>query len=342
MAACAAAAAIFLLVPARAAFGGADLSFGPVPGFVLKLEKKLRDLAATDHPEDLASALALLDGAITNLDKHAGAATLAQLRDELLARKQALAAATGDALSKRVTELLAQKRYGAALDLASPSSTSLVALGLAAKATAWRAPVLEALLARNEVYVPAGAYRSGPNAVAATLPGFYIDRTEVTNQAWADAIEKASLERPSSWPEGPLLRELARKPVTDVTFEQAQRYARSAGKRLPTSAEWEKAARGEDARAWPWGERFVAGRANLLEGGSGALEDVGARENDASPWGVLGLGGNALEWVQGPEGSLVAGGGFRSNALSARVFSRTKLVEPRHPAVGFRCARDAD
>ncbi|HZV03072.1 MAG TPA: bifunctional serine/threonine-protein kinase/formylglycine-generating enzyme family protein [Planctomycetota bacterium] len=342
MAACAAAATLFLLVPARAAFGGADLSLGSVPGFVLKLDKKARSLAATDRPEDLASALSLLDEAIARLEKRAGAATLAQLRDELLARRQNLAASTEGALAKRVDELLGQKHFGAVIELASPSSKSLVALGLGPKAILWRDSALKALLARNEVYVPAGPYRSGPAAEPATLPGFYIDRTEVTNETWAEALEKASLERPSSWPAGPLPRELAKRPVTDVTFEQAQRYARWAGRRLPTSAEWEKAARGEDARAWPWGETFVPGRANLLEGGSGALEDVTAREGDASPWGVLGMGGNALEWVQGPEGALVAGGGFRSSALSARVFARATLVELRHPAVGFRCARDAD
>jgi formylglycine-generating enzyme required for sulfatase activity len=322
-AACVAAAALFLLVPARAAFGGADLSLGAVPGFVKKLEKKTRALARTERPEDLAAALALLDRSIADLDKRAGAATLAQLRDELLAKKRTLATATEAALVQRVSDLVARKRLGAALELADPTSASLVALDLAAKTTVLRAPVLEALRARNEVYVPEGPYRTGPRAEpAASLPGFYIDRTEVTNKAWSEAMAKASLERPPSWPEGPLPHALELVPVTDVT--------------------WEKAARGLDGRAWPWGERFLPGRANLLDGGSGALEDVSAHQGDVSPFGVLGLAGNALEWVQGAQGPLVAGGGFRSHALSARVFTRFALVELRHPAVGFRCARDRD
>jgi formylglycine-generating enzyme required for sulfatase activity len=132
--------------------------------------------------------------------------------------------------------------------------------------------------------------------------------------------------------------------VTEVAFEDAERYARALGKRLPTSLEWEKAARGDqDARAWPWGEVFERGRANLLDGGSGALEDVAAREGDASAWGALGLGGNALEWVGDARGPLVAGGGYRSQASSARVWERVALAPgARHAAVGFRCARDLE
>src|SRR5581483_5573738 len=123
---------------------------------------------------------------------------------------------------------------------------------------------------------------------------------------------------PPSWPGGKLPEALAARPVTDVTFDDAERFARSLGGRLPSSLEWEKAARGaEDARPWPWGDAFESGRANVLDGGSGALEDVTARPSDVSPYGALGLAGNALEWVTTSSGPLAAGGGFGSDALSA-------------------------
>ncbi len=58
--------------------------------------------------------------------------------------------------------------------------------------------------------------------------------------------------------------------------------------------------------------------------------------------GALGMGGNAMEWVDGPEGPLVAGGGYRSHALSARAAARFKLEGERSDAVGLRCARDLE
>ncbi|MEZ0228004.1 MAG: bifunctional serine/threonine-protein kinase/formylglycine-generating enzyme family protein, partial [Planctomycetota bacterium] len=289
MAACAAAAALFILIPARDAFGGADLGLGEVPGFVQRLDRDLRAKVASNRAEDYASALETVEQAIADLKAGPGAATLATLRDGLTASRKALALKTDDALSKQVAALLAADRLGAILDLADPSSTTLGALGLEARVKTWRASAIEALGQRGEVYVP-----SGPQG-----RGFYLDRTEVTNEDWAKAVASAGLERPASWPAGPLPKTLARKPVTGVTIEQARRYAKAVGKRLPTSAEWERAARGADGRAWPWGPRFEPGRANLLDGGAGALEDVDARATDDSPHGALGMAGNAMEWVEG-------------------------------------------
>jgi serine/threonine-protein kinase len=342
MAACLVAAVLFILVPARDAFGGADLSLGSVPGYVRKLEKEARAKVKSGSPEDYASALTTLDEAVKDLGSLAGAATLKELEDSLEKESKHLASSTESELSKRVQELTQMKRWGALLDLADPESSTLAALGLKEKAAAWRQPALKGLAEQGEVYVAEGAYLAGEGAAPTLLKGFYLDTTEVTNQAWEELLEKASLERPSSWPAGALPAALKQKPVTGVSFEQAKKFAAARRKRLPTSAEWEKAARGtKDARAWPWGDHFESGRANLFEGGSGALEDVSARPKDASPFGALGMAGNVMEWVQGPEGPLVAGGAFRSHARSARVFSRTKL-EGKDPSLGFRCARDLE
>jgi hypothetical protein len=342
MAACLVAGVIFFLIPARDAFGGADLSLGSVPGYVHKLEKEARATVKSGSPEDYASALATLDQAVKDLGSLAGAATLKELEDSLEKEAKSLAASTESDLSKRVQELTQSKRWGALLDLADPESSTLAALGLKEKAAAWRQPALKGLAEQGEVYVAPGAYLAGEAAVPTVLKGFYLDATEVTNEAWEELLEKSPLERPSNWPAGALPAALKKKPVTGVSFEQATKFAAARRKRLPTSAEWEKAARGtKDARAWPWGDRFESGRANLFEGGSGALEDVAARPKDESPFGALGMAGNAMEWVQGPEGPLVAGGAFRSHALSARVFSRTKL-DGKDPSLGFRCARDLE
>jgi formylglycine-generating enzyme required for sulfatase activity len=177
-----------------------------------------------------------------------------------------------------------------------------------------------------------------------TLPGFYVDRTEVTNEAWAAAVAKGAVPALPGWPGGKLDPALAKRPATGMSFEEAVTFAEWAKKRIPTSAEWEKAARGPaDDRAFPWGARFEPGKANVQDGGSGALEDVGSREGDTSPYGVRDMAGNALEWVVGENLPLAAGGGFLSHQASARVTARLALQRrDRHPALGLRLARDVE
>jgi formylglycine-generating enzyme required for sulfatase activity len=219
-----------------------------------------------------------------------------------------------------------------------------VALGLAQLAQDTRAQLVARLdKERGEVWITAGIFKSGPDGRDVKLPGFYIEAREVTNAAWSKAMQKGGLAAPAAWPEGRMPQGKDELPVTGISFPEAESFAKAVGKRLPTSLEWEKAGRGTDGRLFPWGDRFESGRANVLDGGAGVLEPVSARPKDASPFGVLGLAGNALEWVRGEQGALVAGGGFRSNALTARLFERAK-VDPatRHPAIGFRCARDAE
>ncbi len=209
------------------------------------------------------------------------------------------------------------------------------------------------------------------------LPAFAIDRTEVTLDAYAGCVREGACR---SAPELRLGAEDSRLPVERVTWQEAGAFCRARGGRLPSEAEWEKAARAFGRRTWPWGSEWRAGRANhgrprrLAPGADAGDEDVldprdgfagpapvGSFPAGASPYGVLDLGGNVWEWTSGffsreppqalsrfdPRGPLtgdertVRGGSYRSPPSDLRLANRRGLSPgERHPGVGFRCAYD--
>jgi formylglycine-generating enzyme required for sulfatase activity len=227
------------------------------------------------------------------------------------------------------------------------------------------------------VYVPGGAFEMGSDATpseepirSVTVDAFYIDQTEVTVAAYAACIAAGACGLPSvgnGSNHGVAGRE--QHPINGVTWYDAAAYCGwvdGGVKRLPTEAEWEKAARGTDGRRFPWGDEPVAScthvvmEENLADGcGAGSTMPVGSRPLGASPYGAYDMSGNVYEWVSdfwgyygpsdtsnptGPAGGdyKVARGGAWS--LYDPVYLTTTyrggdLPHQQYPIIGFRCAR---
>jgi iron(II)-dependent oxidoreductase len=172
---------------------------------------------------------------------------------------------------------------------------------------------IERLLTRDQwreldtmVAVPAGAFQMGTNNELSDelnkpehtvdLPAFRIDKYLVTNAQYARFVKATGHRPPSSWKDGRIPNGENMRPVTMVTWYDAADYAKWAGKRLPTEAEWEKAARGTDARRWPWGNKIDPSRLNTNRK-KNTTTNVDAYPNGASPYGALDMAGNVGEWT---------------------------------------------
>ncbi|MBN2493390.1 MAG: SUMF1/EgtB/PvdO family nonheme iron enzyme [Deltaproteobacteria bacterium] len=201
------------------------------------------------------------------------------------------------------------------------------------------------------------------------LDAYLIDKTEVTVEQYARCVRAGRCKQPRTgmhfnW--GKSSRE--RHPVNGVDWNDAEAYCAWAGKRLPTEAEWEKAARGTDGRLYPWGnEKPSCAYAVMREGGLGCGREstwpVCSKERGNSPYGLCDMAGNVREWVadkykedyyssapsRNPEGA--AGGSRRVYRGGCWVFIlasnfRASLRFGFSPGsrfffLGFRCARSA-
>jgi len=194
-----------------------------------------------------------------------------------------------------------------------------------------------------------------------SVNGFAIDGTEVTN-----AEVERFIEETDTLLEGWDLSEATEKPdhpAVGLLWREADAFCRWAGKRLPTEAEWERAARGTDGRRYPWGDTWDAARANAAESGLSGVMEVGSFPSGVSPYGVLDMAGNAGEWVAdvfdpaytayGPERNPLGpvavldhglrGGSWAAPREHAETFFRDSSHSVRpNPRVGFRCARSLD
>ena len=156
------------------------------------------------------------------------------------------------------------------------------------------------------VLIPAGPFAMGTdlkNADAQSHPqhivdlkAYRIDKYLVTNAQYARFIAATGHRPPSDWSDGkPQLGTLL-LPVTLVNWYDATAYAKWAGKRLPTEAEWEKAARGTDGRRWPWGNEMDPERLNTYYN-VGSASSVTTYDKGVSPYGVYDMAGNVDEWM---------------------------------------------
>ncbi len=158
--------------------------------------------------------------------------------------------------------------------------------------------------------VPGGTFTMGQDgrgirdeqpAHSVDVAPFLLDKTEVTNAAYTVCVEAKICRRPAhlntekSGFEPLATFRTENRPVSGVSHEDAQAYCKWAKKRLPTEAEWERAARGSDGRLFPWGDAFPAPETAVFR--VKVTSPVGSRRKGAGPYGHLDLAGNVWEWV---------------------------------------------
>jgi len=240
------------------------------------------------------------------------------------------------------------------------------------------------VLAQEMVEIPAGAYTMGREdgpaderpAHRIALPAFRIDRYPVTNAQFADFLDAAGTHNPRGErlfdfddPDARVHRADGKwtadkgyenHPAIEVTWAGARDYCAWRGKRLPTEAEWEKAARGTDGRRYPWGNSAPDRVRAQYSARFNETAPVDAFPRGTSPYGVLGMAGNAWEWVSsayrpypydardgredltaGPVRG-TRGGGHDSPAEEITTTQRGRTLS-RNPAsghhnIGLRCA----
>jgi formylglycine-generating enzyme required for sulfatase activity/predicted Ser/Thr protein kinase len=163
--------------------------------------------------------------------------------------------------------------------------------------------------------VEAGGFLAGEKKQPDTLPAFYIDKTEVSNGAYAQFCQETGHALPKGF-----AADRRDYPVVNVLILDARAFAQWAGKRLPKGREWEKAARGTDGRLYPWGNDPDTARANV---GSGNLLPVSDLPNGASPYGALNMLGNVWELVD-----QVSPPGEGAFAKFTEIFKELNLAPP--------------
>jgi serine/threonine-protein kinase len=221
-------------------------------------------------------------------------------------------------------------------------------------------PAGEFLMGSGDSDTMAGSEETPPHMVY--LDSFWIDRTEVTNAQYTRCVQAGVCKVPymklsftrSSYYDNPSFNDY---PVIYVSWNDAKIYCEWAGKRLPTEAEWEKAARSGTGSFWPWGNDWDASKANA-EGRIGDTTAVGKYPTGASPYGALDMAGNVSEWVAdwysenyysvspkdnptGPSSGryrVLRGGSWDYDRKHVRAASRnSQSPDERGYNIGFRC-----
>jgi eukaryotic-like serine/threonine-protein kinase len=225
------------------------------------------------------------------------------------------------------------------------------------------------------VFVPAGEFTMGSGngeedekpVHQVYLDAFWIDQTEVTNAMYAKCVDDGVCKEPTdiiSFSRSSYYgnSEFDDYPVLYVDWEQAYAYCSWADGRLPTEAEWEKAAHGTGGKTYPWGENISCDKANYKESCVGDTTKVGSYPDGIGPYGVYDMAGNVWEWVNdwygetyyqslpssnplGPDSGqyrVLRGGSWGSNDYFAHSTDRFRYYPSDSNYsrfVGFRCVR---
>lgn len=236
------------------------------------------------------------------------------------------------------------------------------------------------------VNIPAGEFTmgrdGGPKNEAPAhklfLPAFYIDRNLVSAREYAKFIQ----EKGPTGPKGEMYLDVAdpdvlvhnrdgkwlpkegfeNHPAAELSRQGAAAYCAWAGKRLPSEAEWEKAARGTDGRLYPWGNDLPSPDLAFIGGFRGQTVAVGQFPKGASPYGVLDMAGQVWEWTRsiykpypynpkdgreepGTAATVVARGGHSASGPEGLTSTSREVVDAGraaggHAYIGFRCVSD--
>ncbi len=223
------------------------------------------------------------------------------------------------------------------------------------------------------VYVPAGYFQMGTAAGRddekpmhfVYTPAYFIDKYEVSNAEYQKFIEATGHAKPPFWDDENFNK--PDFPVVGVTWHDAMAYAKWKGGRLPTEAEWEKAARGNDGRLWPWGDKWEQGTHLYFVNVYGEEDNypftapVNYYQSGVSPFGLFNTAGNVWEWCldwyaaeyyrespeitpEGPEGpgtmKVLRGGSWINDIDGVQVVHRARNTpDAKKEIYGFRIVR---
>jgi formylglycine-generating enzyme required for sulfatase activity len=167
------------------------------------------------------------------------------------------------------------------------------------------------------------------------LKSFLIDQSEVTHEEFKEQFPRHRFRKGA-----------AQHPVTKVTWHQAKEYCEKSGGRLPTDAEWEKAARGESGSVYPWGDRKPRKRPHPFYSGV-VKKNVGSNKQDVSAYGIHDMAGSVWEWTDDSKGNLkIIRGGLWNQHLDfeySKAFEKATIPPgERLSFLGFRCVRSME
>jgi len=257
---------------------------------------------------------------------------------------------------------------GIILDILKPSHIQVEQPGSDVKSS--RDPVVTTGPVKEDmVFIPAGEFLRGYDGGGfdekpqgrVMLDAYWIDRHEVTNGAYMAFVAATNHRRPiSRYVKNFEKLSAPAQPAVYVSWEDANEYCRYRGARLPTEAEWEKAARGPNGLLWPWGNQDKPGAANT--GNPDPFEytaPIASFSQDRSTYVVYDMDGNVMEWVadwyqedaykdhapnpKGPENGLyrvIRGASWGTAGKETRLTVRLKMLPDfRDTTIGFRCAK---